>query len=91
MEIDAWGRQPYEHYGRIVLNAGQHNFTSLKIVSYTNLSISHSNYPQVIINNSSHVRPAIGTTYDISDKTIDITCLTENASYQKTGIIVELS
>lgn len=78
-----------EHYG--ILNMPTHGFTSLKVISYTNLPSGYNAYPSIDIGGTAYGRPAIGTVFDISGKSLRIIAFTIERNYSQSGITVELS
>ena len=78
-----------ENYGWLTLDS-DHEFSVLKIVSYINEVSLYTNYPKIRINDVDYSKPAIGTTFDIKNKSVSIVPLTINNSYVKAGVNIEL-
>ena len=88
--VGSTGGASAEHYGSFSMDA-THPYSKIKVNSYTNIGSSHANYPRIDINDVQHVRPSVGSEFDIQGKSVYILTLTYNSTYTGVGITVELS
>ena len=87
MGIYAYGNNTSEQYANYVIENCK--FKKLKVVSYENIASSESSYPEIVINDVTNVRPAVGTVFDVYNKKVSITSWAGVAEYAKVGIVVE--
>ena len=87
--VIAYGNNAVEQYGKAEIPS-QNLYHKLKIVSYINLSYTGSNFPRIVIDGTTYNRPAVGTEFDITNKSTIIESYASTNGWKKTGVTVEL-